>query len=104
MKTLSEVIVYHDEARMVRSNLKAHIFLFVPQRLKIVCKEPLFENEVSCINSLSAIYKKIIEVRDRFNKSEHKFHFSEISGARWTKHDEAEWELMNVAVDSLRKN
>lgn len=102
-QTVSVVFVYHDETKgIVEGNLKAHIFLFVPSEFRTKRSGTLFGNEEECINCNKLLYNKIIEVRKKYSKELHKFHFTDISGKKWTKYDIAEQEIVKVGVDALR--
>lgn len=103
MYTRSEVFVFHDETRGIGAQrLNGHILLFVPMNLEIFSSQrTLFGNNNCLINSMRELYTKIKELRKTFNAN-HKFHFTDISGKKWTKSNEAERMLVKIGVDALR--
>ena len=101
-RTTSKVIVYHDETEI--SSLKGHVLLFIPRNLTIREEATLcgtLQNDIECRNS---IYDKIMKIRGNPSVSEHKFHFSTISGKTWTRRNLAERKMIDLGVDALRKN
>ena len=108
-ETESEVFVFHDETgKAGDEKLKGHIILFIPVNLRIYPKDKtLFDAESSKkslskeLPSLDELFSKMWDLREKYN-ADHKFHFKEISGKKWTKHNEAERQLLLLGVDALR--
>jgi len=102
MRTESDVLVFHDETnRAGEKKLSGHILLFVPEKLRLFYSSSLFGEEEVELNPLKMLFSKIEELRRKFSAF-HKFHFSEISGNKWTKIDEAGKQLVIFGVDALR--
>jgi len=100
-KTTSKVVVYHDETEI--QNLKGHVLLFIPQNITIREEATLcgtLETDIECRRS---IYDKIMEIRKRHDILNHKFHFSKISGKRWSEQNTAEKKVVDLGVDALRR-
>lgn len=104
----SHVIVYHDETEYVGTEkLKGHVLFFVPVKT-IVKEEGLFascQRELEPLNDLSPLndlFKEIENIRNKF-EADHKFHFSEISGKKWTKQNEAEKQVVQLGVEYLKQ-
>lgn len=101
-KVHSVVVVYHDETKKIENtNLKGQILLFIPKKLVIERKGTLFGDMKETYDPLDKIYDEIKKIRKNYNAG-HKFHFSSISGEKWTKYNQAEKELVEMAVDALK--
>jgi len=99
----SEVIVYHDETKNAgNENLKGHVLLFVPVMTEIESDGGLFEPQTTQIRPWNEFSKRVEEIREEF-KADHKFHFSEISGKKWTKYDEAVGRFVRFGIESLKQ-
>ena len=99
----SEVVVYHDETKEAGSRkLKGHVLLFVP--VKTIIKEAggLFGPQEIKLEPLNTLFKKIEEIRTNY-ETDHKFHFSEISGRKWVKRNESEKRLSQIGVEYLKQ-
>ena len=98
----SEVVVYHDETgKIENTNLKGQILLFIPKKITIEHKIPLFGNKKETYSSLDKVYERIKNIR-KSHEVDNKFHFKEIHGKKWTKCDQAAKELIEVGTDCLR--
>jgi len=101
-QTISEVIVYHDETKEKKHpKLKGHVFLCVPNNLLVRRSGTLWGDEEHEVSSWKLFYNEIMTIR-KIHNAFHKFHFSEISGKKWTKYDEATRQVAHVGVDALR--
>jgi len=99
---INQVIIYHDETKDVPGrNLKGHILLLVPRRRVSVSNTPLFGKDVVEYSPQRELFQKIEEVRQEF-ACDGKFHFSEVSGRKWTKYDLAYMRTVEIGVDGLR--
>lgn len=100
--SFNEVVVYHDETKNVPgTNVKGHVLYFVPRELIRITETPLFGVHSSTISPANSIYQKLKDIRSTHSFNS-KFHFSEISGKKWTKYDMAKRLGMDVAIDSLK--
>ena len=100
--TKSEVIIYHDQTKgFANTNFRGHVFLFVPYKLTLTEKTPLFGIREKCIFSKQLLFEEINEVRAKCDAI-HKFHFTNISGKIWSKNNTAEKEVMAVCQDALK--
>jgi len=103
VKRKSEIIIYQDETVVPNSkNLKGHIFYFIPEKIEIIEETPLFGSNKFIIEPPQLLFQQIMKIRTKWN-SNHKFHHSKISGRKWQKKNFAEKEIVNLAVESLRK-
>jgi len=102
-KTKSEVLVFYDETEYQGEKLKGHILLFIPNKIQIsnLNATLLRTRDTEELNPLHELFSKIKDIRKEFGAN-HKFHFSEISGKKWTKFDEAARKLVSIGVDALR--
>jgi len=101
-QTISEIIVYHDETKEKKHpKLKGHVFLCVPNNLLVRRSGTLWGDEEHEVSSWKLFYNEIMTIR-KIHNAFHKFHFSEISGKKWTKYDEATRQVAHVGVDALR--
>jgi len=99
----SKVIVYHDETKTAGiNNLRGHALLFVPVRTKIEYTGGLFELQTRQIEPWANLFKDIEKIRKNFQTS-HKFHFSKISGGKWSERNEAEKQLVQIGVKYLKQ-
>jgi len=97
----SEVIVYHDETgREVPEKTKGHILLFVPARSTIEYAHGLFREQSIIFTPHQSLFKEIEKIREDCIAN-HKFHFTDISGRKWTNRNEAEKRLVVKAVEFL---
>ena len=98
----SEVVVYHDETgKIENTNLKGQILLFIPKKITVEHKIPLFGNKKETYSSLDKVYERIKNIR-KSHEVDNKFHFKEIHGKKWTKCDQAAKELVEIGTDCLR--
>lgn len=101
-QTFSDVVVYHDETRgFERSFRNGHLFFFVPQEVRSKAERTLFGTQEQQVCSCSLLYDEVSRLRSAYGVSG-RFHFSEISGAKWSKYDEAHRELVQLCVEALR--
>lgn len=99
----SEVIVYHDETgREIPQNIKGHILLFVPLKTTIEYERGLFNNQSIIFSPHKSLFEDIKKIREDC-RADHKFHFTDISGRKWTNRNEAEKRLIGKAVELLRQ-
>lgn len=99
----SEVIVYHDETgREIPQNIKGHILLFVPLKTTIEYERGLFNNQSIIFSPHKSLFEDIKKIREDC-RADHKFHFTDISGRKWTNRNEAEKRLIGKAVEFLRQ-
>lgn len=103
MKTESEVFVFHDETKSSSNQrLSGHILLFVPTRCRISpIQKTLFGGSYDKIDPMTKLFNKMKELRSRYGAN-YKFHFTDISGKKWKKYNEAEKQLVEIGVDALR--
>ncbi len=102
LTTTNRVIVYHDETKNVpRERLKGHVLLFVPEQIRIKEDSPLLGPSQYTYSPSEIFYKHIVKIREKY-QCDRKFHFSEISGRKWTKHDQALFEVVNLTVEAMR--
>ncbi len=99
-ETYSEVIVYHDETKY--QNLKGHVLFLVPVKITIREKGNLLSMPPITFKPLTDLFDDIEKVRNNFGAN-HKFHFSEISGQKWTKQNNAEKNIVQIAVEYLKQ-
>lgn len=100
---VSEVVVYHDETSCAGiENLKGHILFFVPIKTKIQYQGGLFNSNQEYIEPWSLLFRNIEAIREKF-QADHKFHFSDISGKKWVKCNEAEKNSVYLGVRSLKQ-
>jgi len=103
-QTISRVIVYHDETGEPRLHLKGHALLFIPYDLTIMVETSLYGSlEHPNTNCKQQIYGKIMELRKKHDALGHKFHFTDISGAKWGGYNPAERSMVDIGVDALRR-
>jgi hypothetical protein len=103
MEIQNIVNVYHDETRNANfGKYRGHIFLFVPQELKISRNSTLFGKDVKIYYPADFLHEKIQEVRDSNRLSTRKIHFTDISGKQWGKSDEGLRIINEILVDALR--
>lgn len=101
-KTKSEVFVFLDETEYKDGEkLKGYVMLFVPNKIQISNVMRLDGTNDIELNPLQELFSKIESCRKKFNAT-YKFHFSDTSGKRWTKYNEAEKLLVSVGVDALK--
>jgi len=100
-QTISEVIVYHDQTDIREANLNGHVLLFIPFTLTTVTKGTLFGNYKEDRNPIKLLYDAIMRERVKYNAFK-KFHFTDISGGKWTKYDMAIEQVVRIGVDALR--
>jgi|Deesub1362A_J573_1020465.scaffolds.fasta_scaffold01719_4 hypothetical protein len=98
----SDVVVYHDETE-IDGKIKGHVLLFVPIITTVKEKEGLFGDHQFQVNPLNNLFREIENIRGEF-KTDHKFHFSEISGKKWAKRNYADKKLVETGVRYLRQN
>jgi hypothetical protein len=98
----SEVVIYHDEGIQADKRGHGHVLLFVP--VKVVIKETggLLEPQTREFKPQIELFKKIKEIRDK-REVDHKFHFSGISGKKWSKRNDAERELVQIGIEYLKQ-
>jgi len=101
--TKRDVIVFHDETKSAgKEKLNGHILLFIPIELKNAqSQKKLFETANKKVIPKCEIFSKICKIRTA-NDTDRKFHFKEFSGRKWTRHDKAGREIIEVGVDALR--
>ena len=99
----NEVIVYHDETKRIENtNLKGQILFFIPRKIVIKHERNLFNEMKETYNPLDKIYNAIKDIRKTY-KANHKFHFKEIpKTGKWTKYNQAEKELVEMAIEALK--
>lgn len=98
----SEVVIYHDETgKIENTDLKGQILFFIPKKIILEHKTPLFGNKKETYSSLDKIYEGIKNIRKSHGVN-NKFHFKEIHGKKWTKYDQAAKELVKIGTDCLR--
>lgn len=102
-KSTFDVIVYHDETKGNSfCKRKGHIFLFVPERAEATFTSPLFGKDVKKYSPFDLLYKEICKIKQDYNITEHKLHFTNISGSRWYKSDVGYRIIIETSVDALR--
>lgn len=103
-KTENEVIIFYDETKINQhGKLWGHALFFVPFKLKIKNRGNLFEEKTeNTYSPLRILSEEIHCLRETLGVSK-KFHFTDISGRKWTKHNEAEKRFIVMGVDSLRR-
>jgi len=82
----SDVLIFHDETdKAGEQRMRGHVLLFVPTKLRLFHSSPLFKDEGEKIelSPLEELFSKIEKLRKSFG-TDHKFHFNEISGIKWT--------------------
>jgi len=100
----SKVIIYHDETEYhCGKKLRGHILLFIPVRVKVKITGGLFSDPPLIYEPFNDIFEKIVEVRERYNISNHKFHFTNISGQKWSDYDESERKIIQIGVEALKQ-
>jgi len=98
----NEVVIYHDETKNVNSGkYKGHVFLFVPIKATIIHNSPLLGLDIEEYNPSNIFYEKILELRKTYQIN-HKLHFSEIAGRRWSKTDIGVRMMSEVSVEALK--
>ena len=103
IKRKSEITIYQDETVVANSkNLKGHIFYFIPDKVEIIEETPLFGSNKFIVKPPQLLFQEIMRIRSKWN-SNHKFHHNKISGRKWQKKNSAEKEIVNLAVESLKK-
>jgi len=101
-QVFSDVVVYHDETRgFDRPFNNGHLFFFVPQEVMSKRERSLFGTQEQKVSSCSLLYEEVSRLRSTYGVSG-RFHFSEISGAKWSKYDEAQRKLVQLCVEALR--
>lgn len=96
------VIVYHDETKRVSTNgYKGHVLFFVPVNLTSIVRTPLFGVEDIQYSPQQELFKKINEIRQQYGINE-KLHFTDISGKKWGKSDNAYLRISQILVECLR--
>lgn len=99
----SDVYIYHDETYLAGNvNLCGHVLFFVPLQTKIIFNGRLFDRHEIIISPWNSLKKKYIDLRNT-PYSNHKFHFTDISGRRWSKRNEAERNFIFIGIDSLKQ-
>jgi len=99
----TEVIVYHDETREAgKFKLKGHVLFFVSIRTIIKETGGLLGPNERQVEPLNELIKEIREIRNNF-EADHKFHFSEVSGKKWSKRNNAEKQLVQIGVEYLKQ-
>jgi len=97
------VIVYHDETKDVPGeDLKGHVLLFVPETSTTFHNNTLFGTQEIHVHSLYIFAQHIEKLRAELKCQDKKFHFSEISGKKWSKYDEALFKLNCLNVEAMR--
>lgn len=100
----SKVTIYHDETDCIcGKKLRGHVLLFIPMIVKVRRTGGLFSDSQLMYEPFNDIFKEIKEVRERYNINNHKFHFTDISGRRWSDYNEAERKVIQIGVESLRQ-
>jgi len=100
----SKVIIYHDEADYnCEKKFKGHILLFIPVRVKVRITDGLFSDPPLLYEPFNDIFERIMEVREKYNVSDHKFHFTNISGKKWSHYNESEKEIIQIGVEALKQ-
>lgn len=101
-KVTSDVYVYHDETTDAgESNLKGHVFFFVPKKVVVERDETFFSDGVLSASSLERLYEQVKAIREDKDLIR-KLHFTEISGNEWGPSAQAQRDILELAVDSLR--
>lgn len=99
----SEVVVYHDEIKNVPgTRLCGHVLLFVPRRMRVQQVGGLFEDFEGEQDSGALLLSELRRIRSEFRVDATKFHFTQISGAKWTIFDRGTYEYLAAGVDALR--
>ncbi|MEW6457004.1 MAG: hypothetical protein AB1410_09880 [Acidobacteriota bacterium] len=100
----SEVIVYHDETKSAGTEIsKGHALLFVPIKTIIEETGDLFDTQIRQVEPLNILFEEIKKIRSDFGV-DHKFHFSEISGRKWAKRNNADKQIVQIGVKYLKQN
>lgn len=100
----SKVIIYHDETDYIcGKKLKGHILLFIPLRVKARRNGSLFSDFQLMYKPFNDIFKEIMEVRERYSINDHKFHFTNISGKKWSDYVESERKIIQIGVEALKQ-
>lgn len=104
MPTRAEVIVYHDETKHAgpNGNLRGHILYFVPRLLERKSNTPLFGPESKKYAPQQLLLNRVEEIMREYGVSDHKLHFSDLSGRKWYSRTEAYRQIIALGVDSLR--
>jgi len=98
----SDVIVYHDETG-ITGKIKGHVLLFVPVITTVKETGGLFGDHQFQVRPLINLFREIENIRAEF-KTDHKFHFSEISGKKWANRNNADKKLVETGVRYLKQN
>jgi len=96
----SDVILYHDETTV--AGHKGHGLFFVPVKTRVLDTGGLFGTESIEMEPQRLLFEKLRKIRREFS-TDHKLHFSKISGSRWTSRNEAEIKSVRIGVGSLRE-
>ena len=100
----SKVIIYHDETDYIcGKKLRGHVLLFIPVRVKVRRTGGLFSDPPLIYEPFNNIFEEIKEVRKRYNINNHRFHFTDISGRKWSYYNEAERKFIQIGVEALRQ-
>lgn len=99
----SEVVIYHDEIKSVQgTRLCGHVLLFVPRRMKVRHVGGLFEDFEDEQDPGALLLAELRRIRSEYRVDSTKFHFTQISGAKWTIFDRGTYEYLAAGVDALR--
>jgi len=97
------VTVYHDETKDVPGEKrKGHVLLFVPETVEVSQQTPLFGTFRDTQNPRGIFMNLMDSIRQKWACEDRKFHFTDISGRRWSKYDQALLELNQLAVEAMR--
>lgn len=106
MTIRAEVIVYHDETKQAgpNGNLRGHVLYFVPRLVEKKSSTPLFGPESKKYNPQELLLTRMEEIIDGHGVSDHKLHFTDLSGRKWYPRTEAYRRIIGLGVDSLRQH
>jgi len=95
------VSVYYDETYLKQEKCHGHVLFFVPDKIETIYESPLFGKTTNNYYPKQDLLKKISSCRGE-KYSNHKFHFSKLSGKKWSEIDALTSNMMNILVDGLR--
>lgn len=95
--------MYHDETKGVPgTNLCGHVLLFVPRRLTTRQSGGLFGDHQVERDTGGELLRELKRVRSSYFADASKFHFTEISGKKWTTYDRGTYEFLATGVEALQ--
>jgi len=98
----SDVIVFHDETSFAgNENLKGHVLLFIPLRVVVKESMTLFPISNFEIKPYIELFNKLEQKRKELG-TEHKVHFSNISGKKWYMEDNLDKYWIEKGIEALK--